>query len=235
MIPKGTDMGFSIIGLILIGFGVGALFLIQKKKTRLFEIRSTQTSSIKELKDTCRAVCDDLGSSGAFRQAVEVKGVAKCDTPLAGEFSNMACVYFESVVRIQRKNSDGKWETHTVSSNSRRVNFFVEDGSDIIEVNPNSAAIDALQVYSRPQNGQVFTEKIVPIDRQIYVFGEASDSSGQLTIQAPSEPGKPFFISVKSEEELTITTQTEIKNLLIGVIVLWVIGVFLTWYGLTHS
>lgn len=131
----------------------------------------------------------------------------------------------------------------TVASNTQRVDFFVKDETGKIRVNPNDADIDAVQVVSKYEPGQrstvtfgavafnvsgaaggrrilgyEFSESIVPLDRRVYVLGEATDMSGELVIQKPQEKDKPFIVSLKSEEELTRATEGKIKGLMVGAI-----------------
>lgn len=147
--------------------------------------------------------------------------------------------------------------TTTVASNSQRVHFYVQDESGKILVNPNDADIDAVKVVDKYEPGQrstvsfgsfsfnvrssgsgrrilgyEFEERILPLDRRVYVLGEATDTSGELMVQKPQEKGKPFIVSLKSEEELTRSTEGKIKGLMIGAIVCWVAGLAAIGYGI---
>jgi len=166
-------------------------------------------------------------------------------------------VYYEKDAQgnSQRRTRTG---STSVASNSQRIPFQLEDATGRVTVNPNSANIDPVQVVSKyEQNfsgnrvsfgsfsfniaarsgdrrvlGYEFTEKIIPLDRNIYVLGEASDSSGQLMIQTSSEKGKPFIITLKSEEELTKATEGSIKAMMIGAVVCWILGAAAIAYGI---
>ncbi|MCK6542081.1 E3 ubiquitin ligase family protein [bacterium] len=148
--------------------------------------------------------------------------------------------------------------TENVASNSQRVHFEVEDATGRITINPNDADIEGTQVLNRyEQNfsggriqlgafsmninmgrsgrrilGYEFTESLIPLDRRVYVLGEASDASGELMVQKPEDKEKPFIITLKSEEELTRGTESTIRNLMIGSIVLVVIGLVAITYGI---
>lgn len=154
-------------------------------------------------------------------------------------------------VKKTRKGSD------TVSSNIRSVPFKVRDDTGTILVNPNDANIDGEQIVDRfePQTaisggtisfgnfsfslggiasgggrrtlGYRFKESILPLNRNVYVLGSASDSSGELMIQKPREKGKQFLISLKSEEELLASSQSGMKWSLYGAIACFVVGVIL--------
>ncbi len=123
-----------------------------------------------------------------------------------------------------RKTRTGKT---TVSSNTQKVAFQIKDDTGKITINPNGAEIDAIKVVDKyePHNanqttisfgefqlnlsgeggddrkilGYEYTESILPLDRKAYVIGLASDTSGELAIQQPTEKGKPFIITLKSE------------------------------------
>lgn len=154
----------------------------------------------------------------------------------------------------QRRTRTG---ASTVASNSQRRDFQVEDATGRITVNPNNADMDPVQVVSKyEQNfqnrvtygnfsfnispgssdrrilGYEFTEKIIPLERRVYVLGEAADSSGELMIQKSSEKGKLFIITLKSREELAQATASSIKWMMIGAIACFVIGVGAAVYGI---
>lgn len=260
-----------IIGIALIGLSILLIFLRRKSQDKLLEIKSTQTSSTKELVDLCQSVKDGIGNSGGFKQLSEIKGVVKCAQPLNGELSKQPCVYYAMDVSERyeetyyEKDSKGNSVRRTrtgstsVASNSQSVHFEVEDTTGRITVNPNGADIDPVQVVSKYEPstqgrnsisfgsfsfnvgrssgdrkilGYEFTEKIVPLDRRVYVIGEASDSTGELMLQQPSEKGKPFIITLKSEEELTKGTESNIKALLFGAIASLIAGIGAIVYGI---
>ncbi len=261
-----------IIGAILIGVGVLLIFLRTKKQGMLLEIKSIQTSTAKELTEMCASINQELGTTGGFRQLAEVKGIIKCDTPLTAELSKQPCVYYD--MKVEERYEETYWDKDangnqvrktrtgntTVSSNSQRVNFYVEDATGRIQVNPNGADIDPVQVVNKYEPhtanqtrisfggfslnltagstgdrkilGYEYTEKIIPLDRSVYVLGEATDSSGALMIQQPQEKGKPYIITLKSEEELTKSTESAIKGFMIGAIVCWVLGAAAIVFGI---
>jgi len=63
------------------------------------------------------------------------------------------------------------------------------------------------------------------VDRDIFVIGEAADADRTLEIRKPSEKGKKFMISIKSEEELKRSLQGSMTASLIGGIVLGIGGI----------
>ncbi len=262
----------AIVGLVVIG--IGALLVMQRRKAqdKLLEIKSTQTSTAKDLTDMCRTISEELGTKGGFKQQSEVKGFVKCDQPLTSELAKQPCVYYAMTVEeryeetymekdaqgtMQRKTRTG---ATTVASNSQRVHFQIEDETGRITVNPNNANIDPIQVISKYEPyanrnsisfgaftfqvpsrsgdrhilGYQFTESLIPLNRRAFVLGEASDGSGELMIQAPSEKGKPFIITLKSEEELTKATESSIAMLFYGAVACFAIGAGLIGYGIMN-
>lgn len=133
--------------------------------------------------------------------------------------------------RKTRRRSD------TVSSNRQSIPFWIEDDTGRIEIEPGDADIDTVQVLNdfRPEAssgaqfslgsfnlnlganigvglggrtlGYRFVEKVLPLDRRVYVLARASDHSGRVTLIKPTESGQLFLISLKSEEQLTASSQ----------------------------
>lgn len=136
-----------------------------------------------------------------------------------------------------------------VASNSQSAFFQLHDATGEITVNPTGAEIHPRQVVSRFEpctggpsvtvggftlqvgvglggkrvQGYHYTESILPLDSQLYLLGEATDTSGELTVQKPREK-KPFIISLKTEEELVRGAQGSMRWYLYGAIAAFVIG-----------
>ncbi len=121
--------------------------------------------------------------------------------------------------------------TETVASNERSIPFDVDDGTGSIRIHPEHAEFVAEKVVSRfdtaaaagnapytvgslavdsgrfPEAGgrrtigYQFEEEAVPVGREVYVLGEATDRDGGLAIGSPGAEGR-FIISVKSESAL---------------------------------
>jgi len=153
-------------------------------------------------------------------------------------------------VQKTRQGSD------VVASNERSVPFYVQDATGKMKINPEGAEMIREKSYSqfvpgdprgpsvqigkfkfdfgsvvigsgRRTVGYSYEESIIPLNKDIYVLGEATDSGGELKIQKPSEKGKRFIISVKSEEELKRSISGAITGLLVGSIISVVAGVAL--------
>lgn len=149
--------------------------------------------------------------------------------------------------------------TEEVSRILRESPFSIEDGSGSIRVDPRGASVDAEKSLSRFEPGEGsgllrigsfslslgavlgggrrtlgyrFEERCIPVGRQLYVLGEASDSGGALCIRKPSEKGKRFIVSIKSEEEIVAGAKGTAKILGILAIVLAVGAVGLAVAGI---
>jgi hypothetical protein len=79
--------------------------------------------------------------------------------------------------------------------------------------------------------GYHFHESVLPLNRAVYVLGEASDTSGQLAVQKSKEK-KQFLISLKSEEEIVRAASGAVRWMLYGAIALALGGVALIVIGL---
>jgi hypothetical protein len=260
------------IGIALIVIGGILIFVRASTQKKLFEIKSTETFKAKDLVDLYESVKSDVGMGG-FSKIIEVKGMSKADNPLTSEIAKQPCVYYSMTVTreyeetYQEKDANGNYVTKTrraedtISSNTQRIPFYVEDETGKVLVNPNGASIDAQQVVdkfepgerqagsmlsfgafsiniSTPSVGRTrtlgyrFRESIIPLDRKLYVLGEATDTSGELAIQSPREKGKKFIVSMKSEEELVRGAESTIKWTLYAAIACDVIGLILLVIGL---
>ena len=143
--------------------------------------------------------------------------------------------------------------TETVSSTTRGIPFLVRDETGLIEVDPEGGRIEGEVVLDRhepftdtagelrigsvsfrPSTGRrvlgyEYHEQAIPLGAEVYVIGEACDRvAGKLCIRKPAESGKPFIISVRSEEEVVAGLQRSAslkKWFGIGLIVLGIVGV----------
>jgi len=249
-----------VVGLILVGVSVGLYFGGRRQKNRLFEMQSTETSTVKDIIETASSVGSEIGK-GSFSQIVEVKGVGSCESPLSAELSGTPCLYYTmSVIRQYEElrtvtDSEGRRKTETyrgsetIASNSRSIPFTVNDGTGEITVDPSGAEFIAEKTFEEFKSevregasiggfvfrsssvgrgttiGYTFTESAIPIGRDLYVLGEASDAGGRLSIRKPSEKGKRFIISLKREEELIDSAKGSSKGLRIGAVVALILGI----------
>ena len=63
--------------------------------------------------------------------------------------------------------------------------------------------------------GYRYRERALPVGRRVYVIGEVSDASGELTVQRPRGKGR-FLISLRSKDEIVRSATTQVRWLLTG-------------------
>ena len=157
--------------------------------------------------------------------------------------------------RRERRTRTG---SESVSSNRRHARFIVEDATGGIQVVPDGANFVAEKVLSRfePSSGRSgreirfgsfaftphfsegdrrtlgyqFEEEAIPVGRNIYIHGRATDKQGQLCIESPVEKGQ-YIISVKSEEELARSGKSTATGMTVGAAIAAVAGVILIILG----
>ncbi|MEA4880761.1 MAG: E3 ubiquitin ligase family protein [Synergistaceae bacterium] len=106
----------------------------------------------------------------------------------------------------------------------------LKDGTDRFEPYDNNKTYSFFGVrFSAPSEARTlgfrYKERIIPLGHPLYVVGELRSSAGELHIGRPSEKGKPFIISVKSEEEVTAGEQGKVKMFLYLGIGLIIVGI----------
>jgi hypothetical protein len=220
-----------IAGVVLIVLGAVFFYLQRSASGRLLEMAGAETATSASLKETADAVAKELGP-GSFNQICELKGVIACDKPLLSEIRQIPCVYYRSQVtreyeeeiherdpRTGQRHTRRERRTETVSSNTRQIEFHVEDQTGRTLVRPEGVewdeekAIDELRppepmmMMTAPTfRGTRYTEYVVPVGRRVYALGEARDSEG-LALRKPEKGGR-FLISLKSEEELSAAAKS---------------------------
>jgi hypothetical protein len=142
--------------------------------------------------------------------------------------------YFETDKdgKRERKTRRGSEE---VSRILRDPPFYIEDGTGRLKVEPSGAKLEAEKTYSsfeqasggnrlqvgsfaldlgpffgsgRRTLGYRLEERCIPVGRELFLLGEASDSKGSLALRKPSEKGKRFIVSVRSEEQILAGART---------------------------
>jgi len=248
-----------ILGIIALGLGFNA-FHQRRKAAALSSVVRRDIEFLQELASSMR-------ETGFKNYLSMVKGKIRCDAPLHSELSKTPCVYYRmSVTRETRETYDstdaqGKTETKTrtlrevVASNQRAVNFYLNDGTGEIRVEPNAAEFIGEQVLSRyeaaapsapvaslqwgdfqlslPQTqnqvlGYALEETAIPLSSELYVIGSVSEQAGELYLSKGKEQ---FLISVKSDSELLQQRQNNAKWSLIIAVVLAVAAVLVFIFG----
>ncbi len=141
--------------------------------------------------------------------------------------------------------------SEAVSSNRRHARFMVEDATGRIQIVPDGAKFIAEKVLSRFEPGSggeirfgsfsftphfgegdrrtlgyQYEEEAIPVGRNTYVHGRATDKQGELCIESPAEKGQ-FIISVKSEEELARKGKSTVTGMTVGAVIAAIAGVVL--------
>ena len=158
-------------------------------------------------------------------------------------------------VQRTRRGSD------TVAHNTRSEPFYIQGSTGKIRVNPEGASFVTEKVYSRFEPGEVqggairigglsinlggvtggtnrrtigyrYEEEIIPLQRNLYILGEAADASGELCMQKPAKKENKFIISVKSEEELIRSAQGSMTAFLVLSLITGIGGITLFFLSL---
>lgn len=230
--------------MVFVALGLGGLavllaFLAKKQGGKAYAMQLTETVAAAELARQADEIVKEIGG-GSFSKPAELKGTVECAAPLTAEMSGSPCVWYRSVVTrdyeesYAERDADGKTRTGTrrgseqLSSNERRVAFYLRDESGATLVEPEGASIDGERVLSRyEQNfsgpsiqlgafrlkigplgggrrtlGFKLEEWALPVGARVYVLGEARDDEGRLRVAKPGTKSLPFIISRRSEEEL---------------------------------
>lgn len=153
-------MGLVIFGLVLIAGAVGLFFAGRHNAERVFQIKRTQTSKIKNLAELAASVAKEIGPGG-FHETAEVKGEVVCDQPLRSELAQAECAYYSFKVtreyeeKYWEKDSEGRQVQKTrrgseiVASNERMAPFFVADDTGRIKVpSLEGASLDTVKSHS---------------------------------------------------------------------------------------
>ncbi|MEL6816283.1 MAG: E3 ubiquitin ligase family protein [Cyanobacteria bacterium J06598_3] len=232
----------AIVGGILLIISLILFFVRASKLKRIGCIRSARSSTTREIQTIASTVAQDIGA-GSWQDYVKVYGKVACDNPLRSEEKKVACAYYKTKVTREyeeittRKDDQGKTvqktEKHseTISDITRSQPFHLVDATGKIEVNPEDAAIETVEILSefRPEShrsskisiggfslstqkhstgkgrtlGYKYEESILPLGREALVIGLATDATSQLSIRKPTDNKQQFIISLKAEGELT--------------------------------
>ncbi len=224
------NTGLAILSGILALLGLAALWFWKKFRDETALMAATQTSRASDI------------ASLAPGTVVEVKGTIRCDAPLAGEFSQRACVYSLSVIeREEVRVRDGKRERHTVTERSteRHAPFYVEDASGRVLVRPEGASVEAVEVFNESGNTTAesvislatsllgagsqdrrFKESILAPDIPVYVLGTVLEA-GVIGAAPRGAKIKQFIVTYKSEEERASSSRTTAIILLVIAVALF--------------
>jgi flagellar biogenesis protein FliO len=233
----------EFFGLFLLIVGGVLWFVRRHQHRRSRSLKLARATQISELQTVAAAVAQEIGG-GDWRDYVVLWGTVQADLPLTSTFKAQPCVYYSSsVVReyeetVREQDAKGNWTTRTqrgsetISQEQQQTPFYLVDrASDQVLVNPEGAAIEAVEVLNEfrpgsPAGGQLsfgsfslslgdwgggqrrtlgyrYRESVIAVGQSVTVLGMASDRTGTLTLEKPAQGGHPFLISPKSQESLT--------------------------------
>jgi hypothetical protein len=130
--------------------------------------------------------------------------------------------------------------SETVSEYSQRIPFDLIDNSGQVRVDPEGAKIESVEVLNefRPDSpaggllsygsfslalgsdgghgdrrtlGYRYKETVLPLDRPVLVVGTASDATGTIALEQPTQAGQPYIITLKSHEAITKSVDQSAK------------------------
>jgi hypothetical protein len=145
--------------------------------------------------------------------------------------------------------------SEVISSNKQSTPFFLNDQSGRIQINPEGADIEVIKILDefrqeparggmlsfggfslalgnesfggRRTLGYRYAESILPLRRRALIVGTVSDSATELTLQKPADNHQKFIISLKTEEELTKSTDQTAQITFYSMVACWTIGIIL--------
>lgn len=221
---EGVIMVF--IGIISLAIAVGCFFAARSQVGRIGAMNAADTFTAQMLQDLYNQVVPALGGE-ALAQICEVAGTIEADAALSAPLSGTACVaYTHTVTReyeedVTNTDEHGKIttsvvrHTETVESNTQHIRFFVRDATGRVLVDSEQATLDLAETGSRydpappTRNARTRTlgyrheEQALPLGAQVYILGCAVDGGGQPMIARNPRGKQAFFVSRRSERELT--------------------------------
>jgi hypothetical protein len=171
------------------------LFFVRRGQIgSLRQVMGTETSTVEELSRLSTGVAEEIGEAGRFLQYSEVKGIARCDSPLSAEISGQNVVHYKTLVSqeyeetyYERDSQTGREErrtrrnSETVASSERSAEFWVEDATGRIRVIPAGASFDTLTSVDRFEPGPPSSGASVSLGGiQINLGGALATSNRQV-------------------------------------------------------
>ena len=265
-------MFLLVVGVILLVVAIALFFSQKSQANKAFSIQSAQSVTAGELKTMAQAIADDIGG-GNWREYVKVWGTIKCDRPLQSPLKSADCVFHKTKVTweyeetVTKTDSEGERTTETekdsetLSSERQSVPFWIEDETGRVQVEPEDADLETINVVNefqphQPRGGLLsyggfsldvspygrqsgrstvgyrYKESILPVDRKVLVVGMVSDHTGELVIQKPLKADQKFIISLKNDEALTQTAKQGAQQAFYGMVGCGVLGVIFIVLGL---
>lgn len=240
------------LGCLFLVAGAAAWIGFHGLQRTLANVREAKSRTVKELTGMAAGAARTSGV-GKFRLYCEVNGSGGCVEPVRSRIKSEPCLYYETTVSREYDERDTQGFLHTrtevVFVDRRWSKFWVEDATGRIAVDPTGAEVEMVLVaeaYVPSTTGSELTiggftcalpgasghtlrysvaERILPAGRRLYVLGDVTDAGGELHVAAPSEGGRHFIITLKTEKELAEVTAAKAKFARLGAIVLTALGV----------
>lgn len=218
---------FGALGVLLVFVGAFLLLAWQSSRRRLGQMSAVPVAPIADVVGALAAMLPERPYQQPdpfLTRPVAVEGTISCDSPLTSELGNVPCVFYKITVKRRYRR-----RSQVVERRSHGVPFWVEDATGRILVDPTGATVDGLRVVDEfePASGHVvmlgstplhlstgtnygqergvrYRETVVPLDRPVYVLGEASNGPNGPVIRKPADG--QLLLSLKSGKELAEAT-----------------------------
>ncbi|MCX5944456.1 MAG: GIDE domain-containing protein [Cyanobacteria bacterium] len=151
---------------LLIGAAVAAALstgcglMTGRQRGRLSKIQAIRSVTIDELQELQQGVASEIGA-GSYVEAVKLQADLICDQTLIAPFSEEICIAYRNKIveiyeeRVTTTNSEGKsttsWQRNerSLSSEERRCPFALQQGNQLIPVDPEGAEVDFVEILNR--------------------------------------------------------------------------------------
>lgn len=210
---------------------IGTLFFLSwlTARRRLGQMASVPVSTVRELEqalNSARPARVNERAANLFTRPAAVEGIVRCDSPLTSELSGVPCVFYKVVVKRRYRN-----HFKIAERRSSGVSFWVEDRTGRVLVDPTGASVNGMRVLDdyEPTVGRAvkvgdttlhvagpvgvgqetavrYREDVVPLDKPVYVLGDASIGPDSVVIRNPGGSRDGMIVSLPSGEELAQRT-----------------------------
>lgn len=271
-------MGMVIFGVILFVIAAVLLIFAIKMNGKILELRSTKVSQVSDLLSTYAEVAKDLGDmEHKALENVAVYGDTETENPLTSPLSQQKCVYYdykeeyevEKKEQYEEKDSNGNTvkktrtvrEYRTASTDNKYIEFFVNDGTGKIKINPESLKYDLThneKVQTVPYQQQLTvgslansffnslvggekiigirkTERVIPVAFKVFVAGGITPTNNGLIIAKHQDKAKQFILADRSQDTLINDLKKRQLFMYIGSGVLDVVGIILVIVGIVKK
>ncbi len=215
-------------GIVCLGLGALIVLIGQRKKKTQTAMMAAKAVPVSQVQPNTQ---------------VEVQGTVLCQQPLRTPNSQRECVYYEYKVEREEPQRDARGQTRavwrTISNDSQRVPFYIQDQSGQIAVYPDQAKIDA-QNFGQQDMGTVnitggltigmagyrtrSSEQALVVNGPAYIYGYATEGPNGLVLRKGTGD---FIISYKTEEQMEKSIGRSAMFMKISGIVLILVGIVL--------